>query len=168
MTCSSVKGDRRNRISVSGGSATGISENRPDMEIGVKSGDSRNSRDTRPDSAAVGWLHGCAATASTTDSFSSWIVVAGCFIVQALTIGSTYTFGVIYVDLLQEFGQSKAATAWIGSIQSALLYLTGGLLLFLTGAPAKLFCYQLAPPEVEGKRLNEFNWLIRGDTCCVR
>lgn len=54
-----------------------------------------------------------------------WVVVASSFILQGLTIGITYTFGVIFVDLLEYFGESQSTTAWIGSIQPALLYFTG-------------------------------------------
>ena len=54
-----------------------------------------------------------------------WVVVAASFTIQALTIGVTYTFGVLYVDLLRVFQAGEFTTAWIGSIQPALLYLTG-------------------------------------------
>lgn len=54
-----------------------------------------------------------------------WLVVAASFTLQALTIGITYTFGVLFVDLLDYFKESESTTAWIGSIQPALLYFTG-------------------------------------------
>ena len=54
-----------------------------------------------------------------------WLVVFASFLLQVLTIGITYTFGVIFVDLLDYFKESQSSTAWIGSIQPALLYFTG-------------------------------------------
>jgi len=56
-----------------------------------------------------------------------WVVVFGAFVLQALTVGSAFTFGVLYVELLDVFGQPEGVTAWIGSIQTSLLYLTGSL-----------------------------------------
>lgn len=61
-----------------------------------------------------------------------WLVVLASFILQALTIGITYTFGVLFVALLDEFGESEATTSWIGSIQPALLYFTGKLSMLRT------------------------------------
>ena len=67
---------------------------------------------------------------SSTDGYWGWIVVVGCFFAQALTIGSTYTFGIVFVEFLEEFGHSRAVTSWIGSIQTALLYMTGRRLIY--------------------------------------
>jgi hypothetical protein len=52
-----------------------------------------------------------------------WVIVVASFILQALSVGIAYTFGVIYVKLLEFFKDSQSSTAWIGSIQPALLYL---------------------------------------------
>ena len=54
-----------------------------------------------------------------------WVVVLSSFVLQGLTSGSTYTFGIMYVELLAYFQASRSATAWIGSIQPCLLYMTG-------------------------------------------
>ncbi len=56
------------------------------------------------------------------------MIVFASFTLQALTIGITYTFGVLFVDLLDAFGAGESTTSWIGSIQPALLYLTGEFL----------------------------------------
>ncbi|KAK2142870.1 hypothetical protein LSH36_903g00095 [Paralvinella palmiformis] len=53
-----------------------------------------------------------------------WVIVFSSFLLQAVTVGVTYTFGIIYVDLLDSFKSSESTTAWIGSIQPALLYFT--------------------------------------------
>ena len=54
-----------------------------------------------------------------------WWVVFASFVQQALSIGVTYTFGVLLVDLLRYFDEKESTMAWIGSIQPCLLYFTG-------------------------------------------
>ena len=57
-----------------------------------------------------------------------WVVVLSSFLLQFLTIGITYTFGVMLValtDPINGFGTGESETAWIGSIQPCLLYFTG-------------------------------------------
>ena len=54
-----------------------------------------------------------------------WVVCFGAFMLQALTLGVTYTFGILFVELLDFFESGQAETAWIGSIQPCLLYFTG-------------------------------------------
>ena len=54
-----------------------------------------------------------------------WVVCFGSFMLQALTIGITYTFGIIFVELLEYFDTTEAEASWIGSIQPCLLYFTG-------------------------------------------
>ncbi|ELU17411.1 hypothetical protein CAPTEDRAFT_225743 [Capitella teleta] len=68
---------------------------------------------------------GHVAAPNAPDGGWGWMVVMASFTLQALTIGITYTFGVIFVDLLDYFKESQSITAWIGSIQPCLLYLTG-------------------------------------------
>ena len=52
-----------------------------------------------------------------------WMVVMASFFLQALSVGNTYSFGVIYVELLDYYNETESVTAWIGSLQAALLYL---------------------------------------------
>ncbi|CAD5116583.1 DgyrCDS5460 [Dimorphilus gyrociliatus] len=59
------------------------------------------------------------------DGGYGWLIVLASFVNQALTVGITYTFGVILVKLLDTFKSEESTTAWIGSIQSCLLYLVG-------------------------------------------
>ncbi|XP_001630899.2 monocarboxylate transporter 10 isoform X1 [Nematostella vectensis] len=49
------------------------------------------------------------------DSVWSWVVCFAAFSSCAITQGLHGSFGLIYVALLKNFGQSKAATAWVGS-----------------------------------------------------
>ncbi|XP_070569273.1 monocarboxylate transporter 9-like [Ptychodera flava] len=52
-----------------------------------------------------------------------WIVVIATFIITLLCSGSAYSFGVIYAALLDAFGKSSAATAWVGSIANVVFAL---------------------------------------------
>ena len=58
------------------------------------------------------------------------MVVFASFVQQALSIGVTYTFGVLLVDLLRYFDEKESTTAWIGSIQPCLLYFTGDVIIY--------------------------------------
>lgn len=54
-----------------------------------------------------------------------WVVAAASCVLQFLYNGTCFTFGIIFVDLIRYFEASQAVTSWIGSIQMALLNLTG-------------------------------------------
>ena len=64
-----------------------------------------------------------------------WLVVFASFVLQTLSIGVTYTFGILLSELMSFFNASESTLAWIGSIQAALLYFTGGCLLQLGSPP---------------------------------
>ncbi|XP_006815785.1 monocarboxylate transporter 12-like [Saccoglossus kowalevskii] len=64
-----------------------------------------------------------------------WLVVAGTFIVYALSSGSIMSFGVIYVALLDAFGESRAKTALVGT----LTYMVMALVNPYTGALSDRF-----------------------------
>ena len=46
----------------------------------------------------------------TLDGGLSWLVVFGSFMSQFVVMGIHFVFGLLYIDLLKEFGQSKATT----------------------------------------------------------
>ncbi|KAG5889291.1 hypothetical protein JTB14_031938 [Gonioctena quinquepunctata] len=54
-----------------------------------------------------------------------WLVVLACFIINMLSDGVGFTFGLLYIEFLNEFGASKSATSWIGSLFMALPLITG-------------------------------------------
>lgn len=54
------------------------------------------------------------------------------FMVNMIADGITFSFGVIYVRLLEYFGEGKAKTAWIGSLFMAMPLLSGPVASFLT------------------------------------
>jgi len=70
----------------------------------------------------------CCSIRSGVDSPYAWIICMASFVLQLLTIGTTYTYGILLVEFTgngSEFQADKSTAAWIGSIQPCLLYLTG-------------------------------------------
>lgn len=61
-----------------------------------------------------------------------WVVVFASFLVNLIADGVTFSFGVIYVNFLEYFGEGKAKTAWIGSLFMAMPLLSGPIASFLT------------------------------------
>lgn len=61
-----------------------------------------------------------------------WVVVFASFVVNLIADGITFSFGVIYVEFLNYFGEGKAKTAWIGSLFMAMPLLSGPIASFLT------------------------------------
>lgn len=61
-----------------------------------------------------------------------WIIVAASFMVNLIADGITFSFGVIYVEFLNYFGEGKSKTAWIGSLFMAMPLLSGPVASFLT------------------------------------
>lgn len=59
------------------------------------------------------------------DGGYGWIVVLGAFFIQFFSAGIAYTFGILYIHFLDEFGESKAYTSWILSLNTGLGSLMG-------------------------------------------
>ena len=57
--------------------------------------------------------------------YEKWVVLTCAFCNYILVNGVIYCFGVIYVELLDSFGEEKDVTAWVGSIQLGLVNLGG-------------------------------------------
>lgn len=72
------------------------------------------------------------AEARPPDGGWGWVVVFAAFMVNLFSDGVTFSFGVIYVEFLNYFGESKAKTAWIGSLFMAMPLLSGPIASFLT------------------------------------
>jgi MFS family permease len=49
-----------------------------------------------------------------------WVIVAASFAAHAIADGCICSFGVLFVELLDVFGESRATTAWIGSLFVAM------------------------------------------------
>lgn len=54
-----------------------------------------------------------------------WVVVFSSFIISMIADGISFSFGLLYIEFLEEFQASKATTAWIGSLFIAVPLLSG-------------------------------------------
>lgn len=72
------------------------------------------------------------AEAKPPDGGWGWVVVFASFMVNLIADGITFSFGVMFVELLKSFGEGKAKTAWIGSLFMAIPLLSGPIASFLT------------------------------------
>ena len=61
-----------------------------------------------------------------------WFVVLGAFFVSLICDGCAFTFGVVFVYLIEEFQETKSQTAWIASIFYCLSLLLGPVASALT------------------------------------
>lgn len=59
----------------------------------------------------------------------SWVVLAAAFACNVICDGIIFTFGVLYTELLDVFGEGRTVTAWVGSALSGV-YGVGGWLVF--------------------------------------
>lgn len=65
------------------------------------------------------------ASFSPPDGGFGWCVVLAAFSVQFFVLGTMNNFGILFTKLLEEFGESKQATSWVGSITYGLMFGTG-------------------------------------------
>lgn len=56
-----------------------------------------------------------------------WVVIAS-FVINLVSDGISLTFGLLYEEFLHEFGASKSATSWIGSLFMAVPLLAGPIM----------------------------------------
>lgn len=57
-----------------------------------------------------------------------WMVVLSSLILSMIADGISFSFGLLYVEFLKEFNESKAKTAWIGSLFMAVPLLSGPIM----------------------------------------
>lgn len=92
------------------------------------SGSSSSSSSSEEDNSSLDRF----AEARPPDGGWGWVVVFAAFMVNMFSDGVTFSFGVIYVEFLNYFGEGKAKTAWIGSLFMAMPLLSGPIASFLT------------------------------------
>lgn len=54
-----------------------------------------------------------------------WLVVLACFVINVVSDGVAFCFGLLYIEFLNEYGASKSATSWVGSLFMALPLMAG-------------------------------------------
>ncbi|XP_076248340.1 uncharacterized protein LOC143188143 isoform X2 [Calliopsis andreniformis] len=54
-----------------------------------------------------------------------WVVVMASLVISMIADGISFSFGLLYIEFLHEFGASKSKTAWIGSLFMAVPLLSG-------------------------------------------
>ncbi|XP_049773453.1 uncharacterized protein LOC126161558 [Schistocerca cancellata] len=54
-----------------------------------------------------------------------WVVVASSLVISMIADGISFSFGLLYIEFLKHFGESKSKTAWIGSLFMAVPLLSG-------------------------------------------
>ncbi|KAG5309786.1 MOT14 protein, partial [Acromyrmex insinuator] len=57
-----------------------------------------------------------------------WVVVLASLIISMIADGISFSFGLLYIEFLHEFGASKSKTAWIGSLFMAVPLLSGPIM----------------------------------------
>ncbi|XP_052896543.1 uncharacterized protein LOC128303587 [Anopheles moucheti] len=62
------------------------------------------------------------------DGGYGWVIVFSSFMVSLIMDGVSFSFGLIYTELLSYFGESKSKTAWIGSLFIAVPLLSGPIM----------------------------------------
>ncbi|KFB52070.1 AGAP001782-PA-like protein [Anopheles sinensis] len=75
---------------------------------------------------------GAYAEARPPDGGWGWVVCFASFMVNLIADGVTFSFGVMYMELLSYFGEGKGKTAWVGSLFMAMPLLCGPVASFLT------------------------------------
>ncbi|XP_078060180.1 monocarboxylate transporter 14-like [Mustelus asterias] len=64
----------------------------------------------------------------------AWMVILASFIMHVLVMGSQMALGILYVEWLEEFNQSRGLTAWIGSLAMGLSLIVGPFVSFFVDA----------------------------------
>ena len=91
----------------------------------------------------------------TLDGGLSWFVVFGSFMSQFVVMGIHFVFGLLYIDLLKEFGQSKATTGE-NELQRS------GAPEFNTRPRRWLDLFSVFSSEIPRPRLKIANWFASG------
>ncbi|XP_067897634.1 monocarboxylate transporter 14-like [Heterodontus francisci] len=64
----------------------------------------------------------------------AWMVVLASFTMHVLVMGSQMALGILYVEWLEEFNQSRGLTAWIGSLAMGISLIVGPFVSFFVDA----------------------------------
>lgn len=70
-------------------------------------------------------IHSTATGRETLDTGWAWVVAVASFSTQVISSGLVYSTGILQMSLLDTYHQDVTKTAWIGSIFTATIALTG-------------------------------------------
>lgn len=93
---------------------------------GYKDDDTRDSIDS--DSELTSTAKDGKRKSKVPDGGWGWAVVLASLIISMIADGVSFSFGLLYIEFLQEFGASKLKTAWIGSLFMAVPLLSGPIM----------------------------------------
>ncbi|XP_014678397.1 PREDICTED: monocarboxylate transporter 3-like [Priapulus caudatus] len=62
-----------------------------------------------------------------TDQGWAWLVLFAAMLNQILTLGFSFVLSAYYVSWMNAFGANRSVTAWVGSVNTGMLYLVGPL-----------------------------------------
>ena len=65
------------------------------------------------------------------DGGYGWVIVLTFFLMEVLVDGIRFSFGVYFVEFLNEFNKGKGETAWVGSLMIATYNIGGELICIL-------------------------------------
>ncbi|KAL4220545.1 hypothetical protein ACF0H5_020943 [Mactra antiquata] len=65
------------------------------------------------------------------DGGYGWIIVTAFFLIEILVDGIRFTFGLYFVEFLDEFGKGKGTTAWIGALMVTTYNICGPVFAFI-------------------------------------
>ncbi len=95
------------------------------------------------------------------DGGYGWVVVTSSFLLQAIGGGVAFSFGVFFVEFLATFAEGKGTTAWIGSINTGLLFGAGRSTTLRVIAAGEVCCFPLSSPNwaaLNGRMPTGRNW----------
>lgn len=79
-----------------------------------------------------------------------WMVCLGTFLVAFVVEGTTAAFGVIIIQIQEEFDASKSSTTWVASVSFGTCYIIGLFIFYFTSCcnnnmvlmDCKMYCTQ--------------------------
>ena len=81
--------------------------------------------------------------------YAKWVVLTCAFCNYVLIDGVRFSFGVLYVELLNTFRAGKGETAWIGSVQIGIFNLAGWFLFTRLISPTIIILTTLFTPTFD-------------------
>lgn len=67
----------------------------------------------------------CQPEVEATNSLYPYVALLASFLVQAVSVGLAFSVAAFFVDWVEAFDATKTETAWVGSINIALVFLAG-------------------------------------------